>query len=123
MNFEIFSFKLNPENKKVKLLTDYEEFCEPRIPEISAGELKLKISRNEKLQLIDVREPAEYAVRNIGGQLIPLKTLPDSLSKIEKNIPVIIHCQSGIRSKKAAELLMQKGYNNVVSLKGGLAAF
>lgn len=123
MSFETFSFNLNPANKGIKRLTDYEKFCGTSVHEISAGQLKEKLRLHETIQLIDVREPAEYAVKNIGATLIPLSELADNLDKIKRDIPVVVHCQSGVRSKKAVELLLENGYDNVVSLKGGIRAF
>jgi molybdopterin/thiamine biosynthesis adenylyltransferase/rhodanese-related sulfurtransferase len=121
MNFETFSFYLNPANKNIKSFSNYEEFCNTMIQEISAEELKEKIRLKENIQIIDVREPSEYAKKNIGATLIPLGELSKNLDKIEKTIPVIIHCQSGMRSRKAVELLREEGFNNVYSLRGGLA--
>lgn len=123
MDFETFSFRLNPSNKEIKFFSEYEQFCGSIVKEISADELRKKIHLHEPIQIIDVREPAEYAENNIGAVLISLSEIADNLHKIRKDIPVIIHCQSGLRSKKAVELLREKGYNNVFSLKGGLAAF
>ena len=91
--------------------------------EISALELKEKLKLHENIQLIDVREPSEYEMHNIGAVLIPLGQLVDNLDKIKRDVTVVVHCQSGIRSKKAVDLLIQEGYKNVFSLKGGIAAF
>ena len=123
MSFETFSFKLNPVNKEIKSFSDYEQFCGVSVKEISAEQLKDKIKRREDIQIIDVREPEEYAAKNIGALLIPLKELSKNLDKIKRDVPVIVHCQGGTRSKRAVELLQQNGYTNAVSLKGGLASF
>ena len=123
LNFETFSFQLNASNKSIKSFADYDQFCGAGVKEISAEQLKEKIRRKENIQIIDVREPAEYEVKNIGGLSIPLRELADNLAKIEREIPVIIHCQGGTRSKKAVALLMEKGFDNVLSLKGGIADF
>ncbi|MCC6690839.1 MAG: molybdopterin-synthase adenylyltransferase MoeB [Bacteroidia bacterium] len=123
MNVQIFEFTDNPENKKIKGLSNYETVCSIQTNEITSEELKSKINLKEKFQLIDVREEYEHELKNIGGELIPLGNLLDNLSKIQKGIPVIIYCQSGLRSKKAAELLSEKGYKNIFSLKNGVANF
>lgn len=123
MNVETFSFVPNSENKKISVLTDTEQLCSNPVKEISAEELKQKINLKEEFQLIDVRELVEYNLKNIGGELIPLHKLQENINKIKKNIPVIIHCQSGIRSKKAVELLNKKGYENIFSLTKGLVDF
>ena len=123
MNFETFSFNLNPANKEIKAFADYEQFCGVDIKEITADELKEKIHQHQNIQIIDVREPAEYEIKNIGGILIPLGTLADNLDKIRTDIPVIVHCQGGGRSKKAAKLLQEKGFDNVLSLKDGVRGY
>ena len=123
MSFETFSFPLNPENKQVSSFADYDQFCGVGVKEISANELKEKIRLKENIQIIDVRETAEYEVKNIGALSIPLRQLVENLDKIQKDIPVVVHCQGGSRSKKAVALLIEKGFDNVVSLKGGIAEF
>ena len=123
MNFETFSFSLNPENLLIKSFSDYEEFCGVIGEEILAEQLKEKIRLKEDIQIVDVREPEEYAVKNMGGTLIPIKELLERLNMIRKDVPVIVHCQSGVRSKKAVALLREKGYTNTFSLKGGIAGF
>jgi|ERR1035437_1405423 rhodanese-related sulfurtransferase len=71
-------------------------------------------------QFVDVRTPAEFA----GGHAyrainIPLDTLPTSLDKLEKNEPIYVICQTGVRSKKAADLLVQAGFKQAISVAGG----
>ncbi len=123
MSFETFSFSLSQGNLLIKGFSNYEQFCGVNGKEITVEELKEKIRLKEDIQIIDVREPEEYSARNINALLIPLKDLGRRLDLIRKDVPVIVHCQSGIRSKKAIDLLHDKGYNNVYSLKGGIAAF
>ena len=123
MSFETFSFNLNPKNKEIRAFTDYEQFCGLTVKEISAEQLKEKLRLHEQIQIIDVREPEEYAVKNMGATLIPLGTLADNLDKIKPNVPIVVHCQGGGRSKKAAQLLMEKGFQNVTSLKGGMREY
>ena len=123
MNFETFSFSLDPGNLLIKGFSNYEQFCGVTGKEITVEELKEKIRLKEDIQIIDVREPEEYAARNINALLIPLNDLAVRLDLIRKDVPVIVHCQSGARSKKAVDLLSDNGYNNVYSLKGGIAAF
>jgi sulfur-carrier protein adenylyltransferase/sulfurtransferase len=127
---KIFSIKrnadnpLNGEHPTITSLIDYDEFCgisSTDIKEISVEEFeKLKISGSD-FQLIDVREPAEYEVDNMDGDLVPLKTLEQNVNKISRNKQVIIHCESGARSRQAI-LLLQKnfGFSNLYNLTGGL---
>lgn len=118
MEFQTFVFAADLENKKIKELGDYEQFCGLEVKEITPEELRVKKERGEKFQLIDVREESEYNGRNIDGELIPIGQLAANINKIATGIPVIIHCQSGTRSKRAAGFLMEHGFTNVYSVKG-----
>jgi len=76
------------------------------------------------IQLIDVREEHEYDAANLGGELIPLGTIIQSIDRIEKNKPVIIYCRSGARSGAAVkELENRYGFTNLSNLKGGILAW
>jgi rhodanese-related sulfurtransferase len=90
---------------------------------ISVEELKSRMDAGEKIHLIDVREPHEYAEYNIGGQLIPLGKIQSmQIDEIEdlKNEEVIIHCRSGKRSVTAALFLETLGFTNTVNVVGGV---
>ena len=122
MQFNTFDITLNPENKKISKLVDYDAFC-GSTKEISADELKEKIKQKQDFQLIDVREESEYQQKNIGGILIPLNTLPNNLHKINKETEIVVHCASGARSKKAINILKENGFTNMYNLKNGLLDF
>lgn len=123
MQFNVFVFSAIAKNKNIRALGNYDFFCDTGVMEITKTEMEAKIASGEKIQLIDVREPAEYEIKNIGGELIPLSTLESNTDRISKTLPVIIHCQSGSRSKKAIELLMKRGFDNLHNLKNGLTDF
>lgn len=115
-----------------KELIDYEEFCgvkpQPEqlngVKEISVHELQQLLENNEPFQLIDVREPHEYQIANIGGELIPLGQVLQSSDKIPRDKKVVIHCHSGGRSERAVQLLQEQfGFNNLYNLKGGILAY
>jgi adenylyltransferase/sulfurtransferase len=92
--------------------------------EISAQELKEKLSAGEDIQLIDVREQYEHEAMNIGGILMPLSSLMEHADLIEKNKTVIVYCKKGIRSQIAIQRFSEKfGYNHLINLKGGLDAY
>lgn len=92
--------------------------------EISVKELKQMIDKGEDFQLIDVREPNEYEVAQIGGELIPLATVPDSIDKISRDKKVVVHCRSGKRSGNAVKFLEQQhGFENLYNLEGGILAW
>lgn len=93
--------------------------------DIQVDELKRRLEAGEKLNLIDVREKAEYEERNIGARLIPLNTLPLNVKELEdlKEEEVIVHCKSGRRSASAQKFLQQQGFKNVRNLEGGIDAY
>jgi phage shock protein E len=74
--------------------------------------------------ILDVREQSEYDAGHIPGvTLIPLNDVPNRLSEIPKDKPVIVTCRSGNRSGQATDLLRQQGYTNVHNMTGGLNAW
>lgn len=93
---------------------------------ISVEELKRRIDSGEKINLLDVREPHEYAEFNIGARLIPLgKIQTMQIDEIEdmKEEEVIIHCRSGNRSMVACMFLDTLGFKNTKNLAGGVLAW
>jgi molybdopterin/thiamine biosynthesis adenylyltransferase/rhodanese-related sulfurtransferase/molybdopterin converting factor small subunit len=138
LNFESRTFNIkrredNPVNGKnptITALIDYEQFCgmraveEKPLKEITAKELYDWQVRGEKFQLIDVREPHEFDIVNIGGDLIPLATVADNAGRIDTQQPVVIHCKMGGRSAKAIRELEEKfGFTNLYNLKGGILSY
>ena len=120
----------NP-NTKISELINYEQFCgivpkgESPLKEVTVQELKeLVDSGNEDYQLIDVREPYEYDIANLEGELIPLSKVVQAANKISRDKKVIIHCRSGKRSADAIrELQLLHNFDNLYNLKGGILAF
>jgi rhodanese-related sulfurtransferase len=93
---------------------------------ISAPEVKAKLDANEKVNLVDVREPHEHAEFNIGGFLLPLgKVQTMQIDDIEelRNEEVIVYCRSGMRSAQATMILQQLGFTNVLNLEGGMVGW
>jgi adenylyltransferase/sulfurtransferase len=141
MRFRELKLRKNPEcpvcgqNPTVTALIDYQHFCgivpetpedktlKNGIPQITVKELKRRIDAGEDVQLIDVREPYEYQIAQIGGKLIPQNDVPQRLAEIDRNREVVVHCRSGARSQKIAEFLKQAGYPRVVNLAGGILAW
>ncbi|MDQ6608629.1 MAG: rhodanese-like domain-containing protein [Bacteroidota bacterium] len=93
---------------------------------ISVEELKTKIDSGEKINLIDCREPHEYAESHIGGKLIPLgKIQTMQVEEIEdlKDEEVIVYCRSGRRSMMACMVLDQMGFKDTYNVEGGILAW
>ncbi|HET7232538.1 MAG TPA: molybdopterin-synthase adenylyltransferase MoeB [Longimicrobium sp.] len=128
------------ENPSIHALIDYERFCgitpqapategtmtEQGIPEISVTELKERLDRGDRLTIIDVREPFEWDIGNLGqhgARLIPLKELESRAGEIDPADEVVLQCRSGARSARALELLREKGYPRLLNLKGGILAW
>ena len=91
--------------------------------QITVEELKARMDAGEKLNLIDCREPHEYAEFNLGGTLIPLGRFQTfQLEELEdlKNEEVIVHCRSGNRSGQACLILDTMGFTDTKNLTGGI---
>jgi molybdopterin/thiamine biosynthesis adenylyltransferase/rhodanese-related sulfurtransferase len=122
-------------NPTVTQLIDYEQFCgiapeTPKeasmkngIPQLSVRELKRRRDAGEDVFVLDVREPYEYQIANIGGRLIPQNDVPRRLAEIDRDREIVVQCRSGARSQKIAEFLKQAGYPKVVNLAGGILAW
>ncbi len=141
MKFRELKLRRNPDcpvcgtNPTLTELIDYQQFCgivpetkeEKRlkngIPQMTVKELKQRIDAGEDVQLIDVREPYEYQIAQIGGKLIPQNDVPQRLHEIDREREVVVHCRSGARSQKIAEFLKQAGYPNVANVAGGILAW
>ncbi|HQW22851.1 MAG TPA: rhodanese-like domain-containing protein [Bacteroidia bacterium] len=91
--------------------------------EITVQEFKKKLDNSEEFQLIDVREPFEYEICNLSGELIPMGIILSETEKISKDKTVIIHCKSGGRSGAIVNELEKAGYTNLYNLKGGILAY
>lgn len=92
--------------------------------EVTVQELKALMDSKADFQLIDVREPHEYDICNLGGELIPQAEIPHNVDKISKTKQVVIHCRSGARSGNMVKWLeTNAGMTNLYNLKGGILAW
>ena len=139
MRFRELKLRKNPEcpvcgaHPTITKLIDYAEFCGVRgeeapvpastVPEITPRELKARLDRGDNLFILDVREPHEYQICNIGGYLIPLGDLSKRVSELDSSREIVAHCRSGKRSAEASEFLRQAGFRKVLNLKGGILAW
>jgi adenylyltransferase/sulfurtransferase len=137
LNFESRTFNikrnagnpLNGTNPTITALIDYEQFCgmkavEKPVKEVTARDLYDLQVRGEDFQLIDVREPHEYDIVNLGAELIPLATVADQAARIARNKKVVVHCKMGGRSARAIRELEEKfGFTNLYNLKGGIIGY
>jgi len=145
MRFRELKLRKNPDcpvcgaNPTVTALIDYEHFCgivpeapqeknmKNGIPQITVKEFKARrdagAEGKKDIFLLDVREPYEYQIAQIGGTLIPQNDVPNRLAEIPRDREIVVHCRSGARSQRIAELLKQSGYTQVVNLAGGILAW
>lgn len=93
------------------------------IPQITPAELKQRLDADADIFVLDVREPFEHQIANIGGTLIPLNEVPQRLAEIDREREVVVHCKMGGRSQRAAEFLARQGYTKVSNLAGGIIAW
>ncbi len=92
------------------------------IEQISVTELKRRRDSGENPFVLDVREPWEYQLANLGGNLIPQGELPARTAELPRDQTIVVQCKSGGRSQTAAELLKGQGFQ-VENLAGGITAW
>lgn len=93
--------------------------------EITATELKEKLDRGDDFQLIDVRQPDEYAFAKIpGSKLIPLGEVIARKDELDAGKEIVFQCKVGGRSAKAIEMLKAVGFEgDMKNLRGGITAW
>ena len=132
LDFTTDIIKLPPAraDHQVTELIDYEAFCNPAkavsaVKDITVQELQQMIQGNEPHVLIDVREPMEHQMLHIGGELIPMNSIPERLDYISKmNDKVVFYCKVGERSFAVVDYLQrQLPMQNLYNLKGGISAW
>ncbi|HXZ13942.1 MAG TPA: molybdopterin-synthase adenylyltransferase MoeB [Candidatus Sulfotelmatobacter sp.] len=139
MRFRELKLRKNPEcpacgeHPTISRLIDYAEFCGIRgeeapvpqttVPEITPKELKARLDRGDDIFILDVREPHEYQICNLGGNLIPLGDLSKRVNELDSSREIVAHCRSGKRSAEAVEFLRSAGFRKVLNLKGGILAW
>ncbi len=93
--------------------------------DISAEELRDLLEGDKPVVLFDVRNPDEFQEDNLGGILVPLGDISDSLDEFEayRGQDIYIHCRSGARSGRAKEYLISQGFDKVHNVLGGIMAY
>jgi adenylyltransferase/sulfurtransferase len=138
MRFRELRLRKDPEcpvcgpRRTITKLIDYHQFCgvpQAAAAPATAGEIdpaavKARRDSGESFQLIDVRERHEYQICRIPqARLIPLGELPKRLHEIDPSLPIVVHCKTGGRSAKAADLLRRNGFTDVWNMTGGILAW
>ena len=95
--------------------------------EVSPQDVKRRLDAGEKLHLIDVREPYEFAQARIeGADLIPMRSVPAELQSLEARAdeaPLIVFCHHGVRSLNVVHWLREQGVEACQSVSGGIHAW
>jgi adenylyltransferase/sulfurtransferase len=137
MSQTIINIPQRDARKSIKTLIDYEDFCgisqgknkslntnQQSMKEVTVQELQSLKNSGADFQLIDVREPYEYDICNLEGELIPMSEIPNNVDKIARDKKVVIHCRSG---KRSGDMLLwlekNHNFNNLYNLKGGVLAW
>ena len=155
MQFRTLKLRKNPDcpvcgTHEIKELIDYDQFCgitpssgngplegsshgvTPQgtseiegIPQISVEQLDRRIKLGDKPFILDVREPHEYAIVNLGASLLPIGQISQRLNELptDKSTEIVVHCKTGGRSQKAALELKAAGYTHINNLTGGITAW
>jgi adenylyltransferase/sulfurtransferase len=137
MRFRTIEIRKDPScpacgTREITELIDYDAFCGVTSPplgedgndvrEITPRDLAARLARGYDLVVIDVREPAEWAVARIdGARLIPLATLPAARPELDPSRELVVHCHHGVRSAAAVRYLRAEGFERVWNLAGGIA--
>jgi sulfur-carrier protein adenylyltransferase/sulfurtransferase len=112
-------------------LIDYPAFCgvpetgaRDGVPEVEPRALRAEISGPEPPLLVDVREPQERTISRLDGALeIPKRELTGRVDELTRARAIVLFCRSGARSADAARTLLDLGFSNVRSLRGGINAW
>jgi molybdopterin/thiamine biosynthesis adenylyltransferase/rhodanese-related sulfurtransferase len=140
MRFRELKLRKNPDcpvcgtHPTVTQLIDYQQFCgivpeakmapvQNGIPQMSVKDLKSRLDAGDDLYILDVREPFEYQIAQIGGHLIPLNDLPKRMNELNTAQEIVVQCKSGGRSQRAAEFLAKNGFQKLHNLAGGITAW
>src|SRR5271156_603862 len=128
MKFRELKLHKNPDcpvcgtHPTVTKLMDYNELCGIRgeeksvsngVPEIQVEDLKRRLDAKDDVFVLEVREPHEYQICNLGGHLIPLNDLPKRVHELDSSREIVVHCKMGGRSAKAVAFLQQSGFSKV----------
>jgi rhodanese-related sulfurtransferase len=103
-----------------------DDFSEPKVPQVTAEDVKKAIDEKEDCILLDVRTPGEYARGKIAGSInLPVDKVDCDVLKVllDKSAKVYVYCLSGSRSIHAVDAMVKLGYTNVFDMEHGLLAW
>jgi sulfur-carrier protein adenylyltransferase/sulfurtransferase len=138
MSFREYKLRKDPDcpvcgpHRTITELIDYDEFCgvnaAPEVElaasqEITPAEVKARLDAGERLVIVDVREPHEWAIGRIDApdvRFIPLGDLPARMHELDTADDIIMQCRSGVRSAKGLAILQGAGFRKLRNLTGGI---
>ncbi len=135
MTYRTVRIRKDPAGEPITGLIDYEAFCGSVSDEaaeaaadstITAGELKAWLDEGRNVEVIDVREPAEFEIVQIpGARLVPKGDIVDgsALSSLPTDKQIVLNCKSGARSAEALAVLKKAGFRDAVHVQGGVLAW
>jgi len=145
MSFDFVKLRKNPkcpvcsENPTLTHLIDYEEFCgmpghdrsafhsdhEETVPAISVQDVAMKLQKGEDFILLDVRDPHEWEISDIGAAThhIPKGQVLEHLGELDTAREIVVYCKSGARSADVVYTLKQMGYTRLKNMTGGINAW
>jgi sulfur-carrier protein adenylyltransferase/sulfurtransferase len=135
MTYRTIAIRKDPATPKITELIDYDAFCGVVSDEaakaaadssVTPAELRQLLDSGKPVALIDVREPAEWAINHIeGAELIPKSTLDSGagLARVPQDRIAVLYCKTGIRSAEALLALKQAGFADALHLQGGIVAW
>ena len=147
MEFDEVRLRKNPDcpvcgdNPTVTELIDYEQFCGvpahdnslytagvngdalKDVPQMTPQELKQRLESGEVLDIIDVREPHEWEISNLGhlgARLIPKGQVLERMGELDTAQELVVQCRTGGRSAEVVKLLQEHGFTKLHNLDGGI---
>jgi adenylyltransferase/sulfurtransferase len=140
MQFRTIELERNPNcpacgTRVLRALTDYDAFCgTPSVEtaptlelesewsdEITPLRLAARLQNGHAPAVLDVREPYEWAIAHIpGARLVPLNSLPQAVSSLDREAELVVYCHHGTRSAAAVAWLRDQGFSHVRNLVGGI---
>jgi adenylyltransferase/sulfurtransferase len=137
MSFKQLRLRRNPEcplcgeEPTIHELQDYTAFCGVEdaevlkgVEEITAAELKQRLDAGDDIDMVDVREPHEWAICRIdGARSVPLSDLDERLHEFDSSRTYVMQCKVGVRSAMAIGQLQQAGFRRLLNLRGGVTAW
>jgi adenylyltransferase/sulfurtransferase len=141
LSFQSINLRKNPRckvcspNPEITHLIDYDEFCgtpahdrqqeqEMTLWDIEPVELAERLKHGDSIRLLDVREAVEQQVSRLeGAELFSFGELASRLNELDQEQEIVLFCRTGVRSRRALQILVNAGFKKVKNLHGGINAW